>query len=241
MRGWQAQQWRPASSAPALSNRVLEELLALNLTEIELALCGNEGDIFSNVPQLSTCRFLGRSIRGNVVPPGSWNWPLSVIGATGPIRRGGGSALASGGGWTPWGGEWCRAAAAAPPRYCGTRPARACPAPPRRIPRPRPRHPAPLPRCRPHARRILAFSPPSSADPTRTKSLDRSRGVYVTSTISTFSAVRRSWAISEPHVTLQMSLQLKRSRGGQGSRIDTSKYSKRLKTAGIHCSAINLT
>lgn len=76
-----------------------------------------------------------------------------------------------------------RAAATAPPRYCGTRPSRAPPAPPRRIPRPAAR-PAPLPHRHPHARRILAFRPPSSAETTRTKSLDRSPGVYVTSPAS---------------------------------------------------------
>lgn len=146
-------------------------ITSFNLTEFVLALCSNENDTF-NALNYRPHDGRRRTIRGNGTTE-KLELALRAVGATGPGRRGG-SALAAGGGWTPC----CGDCAGRPRRRLHATAARArprprAPAPPRRIPRPRRApHPAAPP---PHARRILAFSPPSSADPTRTKSLHRSR------------------------------------------------------------------
>lgn len=173
-------------------------MTSLNLTEFVLALRGNESDTLYALNYSPHVR-CWRSIRGNHRREvgtsllglaalrgrfGAATGPRSHRAAAGrrgvasvPSGRGGASTLLR------------HAPARAAPRHRDASPGRAA-------------RPAPLPRHRPHARRILAFSPPSSADPTRTKSLDRSRGVYVRSTISTLSAVgrRRSRASTHCHM-----------------------------------------
>lgn len=169
--------------------------------EFVLALCGNESNTF-NALNYRTHDVGGVRYAGTA-PPGSSNWPFGAVGTTGPNRRGDGprshraAAGRRGVATVPSG----RGGASTLLRHA---PARA--APRHRDASPDRPRPAPLPRHRPHARRILAFSPPSSAAPTRTKSLDHFGGDYVTSTVTTLSAVRRSGSQLPPHVTLQISL-----------------------------------